>query len=65
MMSLQIILNIIPDYLVVVMVEKDVDKRNKVYKAVEFCGIYMRDEATDKLLLLKNGIAGLLAKDKS
>ena len=24
----------IPDYLVVVMVEKDVDKRNKVYKAV-------------------------------
>ena len=28
----------IPDYLVVVMVEKDVDKRNKVYKAVDSVG---------------------------
>ena len=37
----------IPDYLVVVMVEKDVDKRNKVYKAVDS----------------EKWIAGLLAKD--
>ena len=52
----------IPDYLVVVMVEKDVDKRNKVYKAVDSVG-YICEMKPQTTATLEKWIAGLLAKD--
>ena len=52
----------IPDYLVVVMVEKDVDKRNKVYKAVDSVG-YICEMKPQTTVTLEKWIAGLLAKD--
>lgn len=52
----------IPDYLVVVMVEKDVDKRNKVYKAVDSVG-YVCEMKPQTTATLEKWIAGLLAKD--
>ena len=52
----------IPDYLVVVMVEKDVDKRNKVYKAVDSVG-YICEMKSQTTATLEKWIAGLLAKD--
>ena len=52
----------IPDYLVVVMVEKDVDKRNKVYKAVDSVG-YICEMESQTTATLEKWIAGLLAKD--
>ena len=52
----------IPDYLVVVMVEKDVDKRNKVYKAVDSVG-YICERKPQTTATLEKWIAGLLAKD--
>ena len=52
----------IPDYLVVVMVEKDVDKRNKVYKAVDSVG-YICEMKPQTTVTLEKCIAGLLAKD--
>ena len=52
----------IPDYLVVVMVEKDVDKRNKVYKAVDSVG-YICEMKPQTTAALEKWIAGLLAKD--
>ena len=49
----------IPDYLVIVMVEKDVDKRNKVVDSVGYvCEMKPQTTAT-----LEKWIAGLLAKD--
>lgn len=51
----------IPDYLVVVMVEKDVDKRNKVYKAVDSVG-YICEMKPQTTATLEKWIAGLLAK---
>ena len=52
----------IPDYLVIVMVEKDVDKRNKVYKAVDSVG-YVCEMKPQTTATLEKWIAGLLAKD--
>lgn len=52
----------IPDYLVIVMVEKDVDKRNKVYKAVDSVG-YVCEMKPQITATLEKWIAGLLAKD--
>lgn len=52
----------IPDYLVVVMVEKDVDKRNKVYKAVDSVG-YICEMKPQTTATLVKWIAVLLAKD--
>ena len=52
----------IPDYLVIVMVEKDVDKRNKVYKAVDSVG-YICEMKPQTTATLEKWIAGLLAKD--
>ena len=52
----------IPDYLVIVMVEKDVDKRNKVYKAVGSVG-YVCEMKPQTTATLEKWIAGLLAKD--
>ena len=52
----------IPDYLVVVMVEKDVDKRNKVYNAVDSVG-YICEMKPQTTATLEKWIAGLLAKD--
>ena len=52
----------IPDYLVIVMVEKDVDKRNKVYKAVDSVG-YVGEMKPQTTATLEKWIAGLLAKD--
>ena len=52
----------IPDYLVVVMVEKDVDKRNKVYKAVDSVG-YICEMKPQTTATLEKWIAGRLAKD--
>lgn len=52
----------IPDYLVIVMVEKDVDKRNKVYKAVDSVG-YVCEMKPQATATLEKWIAGLLAKD--
>lgn len=44
----------IPDYLVIVMVEKDVDKRNKVYKAVDSVG-YVCEMKPQTTATLENG----------
>lgn len=52
----------IPDYLVIVMVEKEVDKRNKVYKAVDSVG-YVCEMKPQTTATLEKWIAGLLAKD--
>ena len=52
----------IPDYLVIIMVEKDVDKRNKVYKAVDSVG-YVCEMKPQTTATLEKWIAGLLAKD--
>ena len=52
----------IPDYLVIVMVEKVVDKRNKVYKAVDSVG-YICEMKPQTTATLEKWIAGLLAKD--
>lgn len=52
----------IPDYLVIVMVEKEVDKRNKVYKAVDSVG-YICEMKPQTTATLEKWIAGLLAKD--
>lgn len=52
----------IPDYLVIVMVEKDVDKRNKVYKAVDSVG-YVCEMKPQTTATLEKWIAGFLAKD--
>lgn len=52
----------IPDYLVIVMVEKDVDKRNKVYKAVDSVG-YVCEMKPQTTATLEKWIAGILAKD--
>lgn len=53
----------IPDYLIIVMVEKEVDKRNKVYKAVASAG-YVCEMKPQTTATLEKWIAGLLAKDK-
>ena len=52
----------IPDYLIIVMVEKEVDKRNKVYKAVDSVG-YVCEMKPQTTATLEKWIAGLLAKD--
>lgn len=52
----------IPDYLVIVMVEKEVDKRNKVYKAIDSAG-YVCEMKPQTTATLEKWIAGLLAKD--
>lgn len=52
----------IPDYLVIVMVEKVVDKRNKVYKAIDSVG-YICEMKPQTTATLEKWIAGLLAKD--
>ena len=52
----------IPDYLIIVMVEKDVDKRNKVYKAVDSAG-YVCEMKPPTTATLEKWIAGLLSKD--
>lgn len=52
----------IPDYLVIVMVEKVVDKRNKVYKAIDSVG-YVCEMKPQTPATLEKWIAGLLAKD--
>lgn len=52
----------LPDYLIMVFVESDVDKRNKVYKAVNEAGYVceMKQQATS---VLEKWIAGILKKD--
>ena len=52
----------IPDYLIIVMVEKEVDKRNKVYKAIDAVG-YVCEMKPQTTATLEKWIAGLLAKD--
>lgn len=52
----------IPDYLIIVMVEKEVDKRNKVYKAIDAVG-YVCEMKPQSTATLEKWIAGLLAKD--
>lgn len=53
----------IPDYLVIVMVEKEVDKRNKVYKAIDSVG-YTCEMKPQTVAVLQKWIVGLLAKEK-
>ena len=52
----------IPDYLTIVMGEKAVDKRNKVYKAIDAVG-YLCEMKPQTTATLEKWIAGLLAKD--
>lgn len=52
----------ITDYLIIVMVEKEVDKRNKVYKAIDAVG-YVCEMKPQTTATLEKWIAGLLAKD--
>lgn len=52
----------IPDYLIIVMVEKEMDKRNKVYKAIDSVG-YVCEMKPQTTATLEKWIAGLLAKD--
>lgn len=52
----------LPDYIVLIFVEKNVDKRNKVYKAVNSCG-YVCEMSYQSTSALKKWIAGILAKE--
>ena len=52
----------IPDYLIIIFVETEVDKRNKVYKAVNDIG-YISEMKQQTPAVLEKWIAGLLAKD--
>ena len=52
----------LPDYIVLIFVEKNVDKRNKVYKSVNSCG-YVCEMAYQTAAMLKKWIAGMLAKE--
>ncbi len=52
----------IPDYLIMVFVEKEVDKRNKVYKAIDSVG-YVCEMKAQTQATLEKWIAGLFAKE--
>lgn len=52
----------IPDYLIMVLVEKEIDKRNKVFKAIDAAG-YVCEMKPQTTATLEKWIAGLLAKD--
>ena len=52
----------LPDYIVLIFIEKNVDKRNKVYKAVNSAG-YVCEMAYQTTAMLKKWIAGMLAKE--
>jgi len=52
----------IPDYLIMVFVEKEIDKRNKVYKAIDSAG-YVCEMKPQTTATLEKWIAGLLAKN--
>ncbi len=52
----------IPDYLIIVMVETEVDKRNKVYKAVSEAG-YISEMKPQTTATLEKWIAGLLKNE--
>lgn len=52
----------IPDYLIMVFVESEIDKRNKVYKAVSEKG-YVSEMKPQTPVVLEKWIAGLLKKD--
>lgn len=49
----------IPDYLIIIFVETEVDKRNKVYKAVNDIG-YISEMKQQTPAVLEKWIAGLL-----
>jgi DNA polymerase-3 subunit delta len=52
----------LPGYIVLIFVEKNVDKRNKVYKAVSSCG-YVTEMKYQTPAMLKKWIAGMLSKE--
>ncbi len=52
----------LPDYIVLIFIEKKIDKRNKVYKAVSSNG-YVCEMAYQTPAMLKKWIAGMLAKE--
>lgn len=52
----------LPDYLIIVFVEKDIDKRNKVYKAIETVG-YICEMKPQTTQVLSKWIVGILAKE--
>lgn len=52
----------LPDYLILIFIEKDVDKRNKVYKAVSSNG-YVCEMQYRHQQLLKRWIAGMMASN--
>ena len=52
----------LPDYLILIFIEKDVDKRNKVYKAVSSNG-YVCEMQYQTTATLKRWIAGMMASN--
>ena len=53
----------IPDYLIMVFVEKEIDKRNKVYKAIDSVG-YTCEMKPQTVAVLQKWIVGMLSKEK-
>lgn len=52
----------LPDYLVLILVEKEIDKRNKVYKAIDKVG-YVCELKPQTTATLKKWIVGILGKE--